>query len=151
MTPDLGAPRTRARGQRMRGERRIHVPVIRLVDRAEQAVHSRQRIDPGQLLGGEDPEFMAHELSEPLHVTKLRHPLGPTGDAQCPARMEAGRLAGLGRQHVPVQTHRGRAHLHDGGVWAKWVQSPAACQVEPAVSSLRSRSTTSRQPRRVRW
>ena len=116
MTPDLGAPRTRARGQRMRGERRIHVPVIRLVDRTEQAVHSHQRIDPGQLLGGEDPEFMADELSEPLHVTKLRHPLGRTGDAQCSARMEAGRLTGLGRQHVAVQTHRGRAHLHDGGV-----------------------------------
>src|SRR3546814_7182647 len=29
--------------------------------------------------------------------------------------------------------------------------SPAACQVEPAVSSLRSSSTTSDQPRFARW
>ena len=36
------------------------------------------------------------------------------------------------------------------GLCAKWVQSPAACQVEPAVSSSFSRSTTSRQPRAVR-
>ena len=36
------------------------------------------------------------------------------------------------------------------GWCAKWVQSPAACQVEPAVSSFFSRSTTSRQPRAVR-
>src|SRR3981081_4828638 len=30
-------------------------------------------------------------------------------------------------------------------------QLPAACQVEPAVSSSRSSSTTSVQPSRVRW
>ena len=32
-----------------------------------------------------------------------------------------------------------------------WPTSPAACQVEPLVSCLRSSSTTSRQPSRARW
>ena len=37
--------------------------------------------------------------------------------------------------------------------WSRlhWAHSPAACQVEPLVSSCCSSSATSRQPRRVRW
>ena len=37
------------------------------------------------------------------------------------------------------------------GLWEKCEHMPAACHVEPAVSSLFSRSTMSVQPRLVRW
>ena len=81
------------------------MPVVRLVNRPEQPVGPRKRMDAGELLGGEDAEFVAQEPSESLHVSELRHPLGRSRDAKRAARMEARRLAGLGRQHVPVQTY----------------------------------------------
>ena len=113
----ISAPRERAScGECLGGQRRVDVPVVRLVDRAEQPLDAGQGIDPRQRLGGEDAELVAHEPPEPLHVAELGHPLGRARDAERAAGVEPGRLPGLRRQHVPVQAHRFRAHRHDRGV-----------------------------------
>ena len=114
--PDLRASGTGAGGKRVRGERRIDVPVVGLVNCTEHPVDARQRVDAGQLLGSENVKPVAEERPEPLHVPELGHTLDRAGDAKCSARMEAGRFAGLGGKDVAVQAHRSRTHLHDGRV-----------------------------------
>ena len=116
MAPDLGPAGSRPRGERVGGQRRVDVPVVRLVDRTEQPVDARQRVDPRQRLGGEDAELVAHEPPEPLHVAELVHALRRARDPERAAGVEPGALPGLRRQHVPVQAHRFRAHRHDRGV-----------------------------------
>ena len=90
--------------------------VVRLVHCADEAVRYAKWIDLLELFGAENMEVVADEAAQTLNVVELVHPVLQTRDAQRPGRMEAGRKAGLGGQHVAVEAHRMRAHRHDGGV-----------------------------------
>ena len=101
---------------RVGGEGGIDVPVIGLIDAAQEAVQSRQRMEFGDAVPVDDFKRVAGELGKARDMAELVHAVRVARDAHRAGAVEAAALAGLLRQDVAVEPHRCGAQFLDGRV-----------------------------------
>jgi hypothetical protein len=139
-----------ARGQGHGGVGGVAAPVVRVVHRPGEVpgVQRREQLDRlfrRDRLGGDPVGPRGRGLPE-----QFLQPFGAVGQVQRPGPLDP--VAKPVSSSSVWKTRRLRRTISRVPyVGLAWVIRPAACQVVPEVSRLRSSSTTSVQPRLARW
>ena len=138
-----------ALGQRLRDVGRVGLAVGRQERRADQVGGVHQRPEILRLAGREQVHLEPEAARGGRLAPDLDQAIGVAREAQAAVPLPAGGLPGLGLEAL-VQLDRMLSSWVTLALVRSWPTSPAACQVEPEVSRLRSSSTTSCQPARAR-
>ena len=147
---DLRAEIARALGEGLGQLAGVDVAVERVVQAADNIVERDERVSLFDLVGRDDRKIDALRARHRATWAIFVHPIARVREADRAGDVIIDGIADPSSR-VGVEPRRAALELMTFQLVEKFGQLPAACHVEPEVSSSRSISSASLQPRRARW